>query len=315
MTARPRQVQGVVTTTPTPGASQDVNLTKVLGSPISGANPVPVSFLTLPANSYVTGNLTAAWDGITPSTPPAGSVLQITVPSGFSSWSVQLGGTFSSTSQVAFEGSEDNIYFFALNGRRNLDVNTNDSTNTLDVNPFGGAPPTGANPSHWRGTVGGIRYFRVRCVAYTAADNIAVGISSSEAVGAVFLNSIATVSNTPLASVGACSVDRQVSLTNSAILIKGSAARLYGYNYFNSGSALAYVNLYDAATAGAVTVGTTVPKMSFPLPSNANAQIGDETLSSIPIGAFSLGMVISATTTPNGSGAPATTIFAQTYFV
>ena len=147
------------------------------------------SLKTAATNSNATGTLTAAWDGVSPATAPAGSVVTYTVPDSHSSWSITLGGTFSAGSVVNFEGSEDGVFWFALNGRRNLDSATNDTTNLLDANPSGGPGPTGSNPSHWRGSAGGVRFMRVRCSTYTAADSIAVGIYSSAGVGAVFLNS------------------------------------------------------------------------------------------------------------------------------
>lgn len=42
-------------------------------------------------------------------------------------------------------------------------------------------------------------------------------------------------------------------------------ARLYGIQWENTG-AKAYLHLFDAATAAAVQLGTTVPKKSIPLP-------------------------------------------------
>lgn len=128
-------------------------------------------------SSYTTGTLAALNAAVT-----------LTVPEGDSSWDIYLSGTFSATSQVAFEGSLDNVNWFNLNGRRNTDSTTNDTTTTLDATPFGGSPPTGANPSNWRGNLGAIRFMRVRCSIYTAADSIAVQISTSVATGAVFLN-------------------------------------------------------------------------------------------------------------------------------
>lgn len=128
-------------------------------------------------SAYVTSTLTALNQAVT-----------LTVLEGQSSWDVYLSGTFSSTSQVVFEGSLDNTNWFYLNGRRNTDINTNDTTTILDVSPFGGTPPTGANPSNWRGNIAGVKYFRVRCSIYTTSDSISVQISTSAAEGAVFIN-------------------------------------------------------------------------------------------------------------------------------
>lgn len=128
-------------------------------------------------SSYTTGTLTTLNQAVT-----------ITVPEGDSSWDVYISGTFSATSQLAFEGSLDNTNWFYLNGRRNTDSTTNDQTTILDVTPMGGASPVGANPSNWRGSIGAVRFFRVRCSIFTVADSISVQISTSVATGAVFLN-------------------------------------------------------------------------------------------------------------------------------
>jgi hypothetical protein len=140
-------------------------------------------------SSFITGNLTAL-----------NSFVSVIIPEGQSSWNVYLSGTFSSTSQVAFEGSPDNINWFYLNGRRNTDSLTNDTTTFLDVTPMGGPGPIGANPSNWRGNLSSVKYFRVRCTVYTAADNINVQISTSAGVGAVFINAALPLSADRLGS-------------------------------------------------------------------------------------------------------------------
>ena len=141
-------------------------------------------------NGLVSGNLTAALTSSS-GTPTAGTVVQLTVPDSHSSWGLQLSGIFSATSQVIFEGSYtgNDSDWFSLNGRRNADANTNDTSNLLDVNPFGGPSPLGSNPSYWRGSIGGVRYFRVRCGLYTNGDSISVTISTSSGLGTTFLNS------------------------------------------------------------------------------------------------------------------------------
>jgi hypothetical protein len=140
-----------------------------------------------PANGLITGTLTSAMavNGVSASNPTA--FLLFTVPDGHSSWQITLNGTFSASSQVFFEGSETNgdNDWFSLNGRRNTDATTNDTTNIIDTNPTG----LGANPSYWRGNTGGVKYLRVRCGTFTAADSIAVRITTSTGLGATFINS------------------------------------------------------------------------------------------------------------------------------
>lgn len=129
------------------------------------------------ASTYTTGTLTAL-DG----------VVGLTVPSGHSSWTVYVSGTFPSTSAISFEGSPDNSVWHALNGRRNTDAASNDTTTFVDANPVGGASPLGGNPSNWRGNIAAIRYFRVRLSTFTSGDSVAIKIVTADGYGATFQN-------------------------------------------------------------------------------------------------------------------------------
>ena len=128
-------------------------------------------------NSNTVGYLTTSGQSIT-----------ITVPDGHSSWTVYASSGFSSSSTISFEGSPDGINWHALNGRRNTDAFTNDTTNLLDAAPIGGTGPTGGNPSNWRGVIGAIAFFRVRYSIFTSGDIIRIQIITSAGVGATFLN-------------------------------------------------------------------------------------------------------------------------------
>lgn len=139
-------------------------------------------------STYTTGTITAANANLYVGAATAGSTVQITVPDGHSSWDAYINGTFSSGTTLYFQGSLDGTNWFPLNGRRNTDITTNDTTNLVSADFFGGGGPLGANPSNWRGVVGAIRFFRVVCAAFTAADSVVVQIATSAAVGAVFLN-------------------------------------------------------------------------------------------------------------------------------
>lgn len=142
-------------------------------------------------NSYTTGTLTAA-----------GQSVQVTVSSAHSSSTVYLKGTFSAGSQVAFEGSPNGTDWHALNMRRNTDAASNETTNLVDANPFGGPGPNGANPSNWRGVIGGVRFFRVRCITFTTGDAIDVQLVTSAGVGATFLNVGLPASQNIIGNVG-----------------------------------------------------------------------------------------------------------------
>ena len=64
----------------------------------------------------------------------------------------------------------------------------------------------------------------------------------------------------------------------------------------------AYLQFFDAASIGDVTLGTTAPKWSIGLDAGEKANLSGLAL------AFPLGLVIAATATVDGSGAPATSM-------
>ena len=135
------------------------------------------------SDSYTTGTITAANANPTTGVATAGSTVQITVPDAHSAWQVMLGGTFSAGTIAHFQGSMDGTNWHPLNGRRSGTAATNDITTDLlaDV-------PGGQGVQWYRGNVAGIRFFRVSVTPYTAADSVTVGIATSEAIGATFLN-------------------------------------------------------------------------------------------------------------------------------
>jgi hypothetical protein len=109
------------------------------------------------------------------------------------------------------------------------------------------------------------------------------------------------------------SVNFQSALTNTAVAIKASAGRLYGYNFFNPGTALVYVQIFNVAAAS-VTLGTTTPIMSIGLPSSSSASVGVDVNFTLPI-TFGTAMSYACTATPTGSGAPGATIVTNCYFL
>lgn len=81
-------------------------------------------------------------------------------------------------------------------------------------------------------------------------------------------------------------------------LIRGAASLLTTLSGLNPNAAISYLQVFDSATAGAVTVGTTVPNFVIPFPANGvNAPLTDRL-------EFFNGIVIAATTTPGGAVAP-----------
>lgn len=87
--------------------------------------------------------------------------------------------------------------------------------------------------------------------------------------------------------------------------VKATAGQVYWIHAINTTDAPLYLKFYNA-TAASVTVGTTTPIMTFPVPGNANSDGAGFTLS-IPNGiAFDTAITIAATTAvaDNDTGAP-----------
>ena len=88
-------------------------------------------------------------------------------------------------------------------------------------------------------------------------------------------------------------------LSTTVKTVRAGNGALAFLSCYNPNAAVAYVQLFD--TAGAVTLGTTLPKLSIGVPATQS--------SSFPIGAaFLAGIKAAATTTATGSTAPATAL-------
>lgn len=105
---------------------------------------------------------------------------------------------------------------------------------------------------------------------------------------------------------------RDPALTNTAVAVKASAGRLYGYHIFNPGTALAYVQIYNVAAAS-VVVGTTTPIITLAMPSNSSSNVGVDHLFSTPV-TFATAIAVAATTTPTGGTAPGTAIVVNVFY-
>jgi hypothetical protein len=105
---------------------------------------------------------------------------------------------------------------------------------------------------------------------------------------------------------------RTISLTATKQEIKSSGGQVFGYYIFNAHTATQYVKLYNAAAAN-VTVGTTTPWMTIPIPAGAAAN-----LLGVAGIAFATGITIAATTgvADNDTGAPsANTVIANIFYL
>lgn len=90
------------------------------------------------------------------------------------------------------------------------------------------------------------------------------------------------------------------ALSNSLTTVKASTCEVYSVNVYNPNAAGVFVQMFDAA-AGNVTLGTTTPTHSFFVPAQASID-----MNMLHPRVFSVALVIAATTTATGSGAPTT---------
>jgi len=79
------------------------------------------------------------------------------------------------------------------------------------------------------------------------------------------------VKSEPLAS-GGLDTFRSVDVDESEEEIKSTAGQVFGWFLFNGASSTLYVKFYNA-TAASVTVGTTTPFLTIPIPAGAGANV------------------------------------------
>jgi hypothetical protein len=113
-------------------------------------------------------------------------------------------------------------------------------------------------------------------------------------------NAISSTNPVPVKQVTATPF-RNMGVTNTALLVAAGNYVLSSYYIENPDATnKLYVHFYDAATAVAVTVGTTTPVWSLAFDGKEKANIAGLHLN------FALGIVIAASTTATGSTAPVT---------
>lgn len=97
-------------------------------------------------------------------------------------------------------------------------------------------------------------------------------------------------------------------LVATAQAVKASAGKVFGYYLYNPEAAVTFVHFYNTAQ-GSVTVGTTNPLFTLPIPAGSGANL----MSDIGI-TFGTAITIAATTTAGGNTAPATGVSAVIFF-
>jgi hypothetical protein len=151
---------------------------------------------------------------------------------------------------------------------------------------------------------------QVDVVAALPAGTNAIGklaANSGVDIGDVDVTSIAAGTNTigavnvKPATSGGLTIFRSIDLDETEEEVKATAGQVFGWYIFNAAATTHYVKLYNA-TAANVTVGTTTPVMTIPVPAGSAANV--EFANGI---AFGTAITAAATTgvADNDTGAPA----------
>lgn len=205
-------------------------------------------------------------------------------------------GTFS-TVNCTFEGSIDGgTTWFGIQAIRS-------NANTIET----ATGNLSAAPAYaWEVSVNAYTHVRVRATAFTSGTQtwrIQPGSYATEPIPAAQVSATQPVSGTVTATVTAGTVNPVVpatpyfvnsaATTNGALILTGTSG-LSAFYATNEGASVAYVKLYNKATAP--TVGTDIPEMTIPV---AAAVSGVPGVATIPMGfhgfRFALGLGIAIT--------------------
>jgi hypothetical protein len=256
---------------------------------VSALDRLPVTL----SNSIVIGQAaqTAVVNNILE--PTAGATATDVLPQ--SSFSIQVVSTGTAGTYI-FEGSNDNVNFVAV------PVFNQSSIIPVPINTFITAT---ASSIMYVGACK-FRYLRLRIVtaitggsiqAFSNYSELPLALTQQPIGNGTAANLVATVSSvttsgTPTAPATPYILN-SLATTNGALILTGTSG-LHAFYASNIGATTAYVKLYNKATAP--TVGTDVPAMVIPVPSNATDGLGTATL---PIGTngfrFALGLGIAIT--------------------
>jgi hypothetical protein len=266
--------------------------------------------LTDGANTANVQALRAGWNAVTTvggtqeqTSLTAGSLNSVLVAatdvSAYAQASLEVTGTWSGTLTV--QGSNDNatytsaLLFSTAAGSATM-------LNTITANGLYAIPL-------W------FRYLRVTMTSYISGTangtlelygtprSLSSGVSASQS-GTWTMQPGNTPNTSPWlvslqpAAAGGWSVSNQAALTNTAVAVKASVGQSGGYGFYNPSAAIAYVQVFNTVS-GSVTVGTTAPLYSIPVP--PTSAVNMEVSNGI---AHSAAISVAATTTPTGSTAP-----------
>lgn len=115
-------------------------------------------------------------------------------------------------------------------------------------------------------------------------------------------NTIGNVGTVPLTS-GGLTPYRNIDVDESEDQVKGSAGQVYWIHAMNLASGVRYLHFYDDTPAN-VTVGTTTPTLTIPIPTQGDTNGAGFTVAIDKGLAFANAITVAATTTLTGNDAP-----------
>jgi len=140
-----------------------------------------------------------------------------------------------------------------------------------------------------------------------------LGANSGTDIGDVDVTSISAGTNvigdvgiSGARTTGGTTLYKNIDVDESEDQVKGAAGQVYWIHAINLSASVLFLKIYDEVGAS-VTVGTTVPDLTFPIPTQGDTNGAGFTIS-IPNGiAMGTGITVAATTgiADNDSGAPA----------
>lgn len=204
--------------------------------------------------------------------PTANSFVAAAIPGGSSQIDVQILGT--ATGTYYFEYSMDSTTgsdgawvtgLFRQSGINNTVLTLGATTNGI-----------------FRGAAAAFKYFRLRNVGGTTPSN-AITIRTSNGGGTTFLNAslpagsnIIGKVNISSATTGGLTTHTLISAaTTNATSVKGSAGTVYSIQASNTGAAVAFLKIFNKATAPTVGTDTAVKTLILPAGGGTNVSFAD----------------------------------------
>lgn len=189
---------------------------------------------------------------------------------------VSISGTFAGVN-ATFEWSPDSTTgtdgnWYPVTAARSVGAVAESTTGVISATPV----------YNWRINVNGATFFRVRATAFTSGvANVVIlpaafatepnpTVASIGSVGSITAalptgtNTIGGVIDKPSTTGGTLMTRILSAATTNAAVVKASAGMVYGMQFNNSGATIAFVKLYNKATAPTVGTDVTVDVLAIP---------------------------------------------------